>query len=667
MKNFRLLLAVSSLLALVCSFTACSTDIADNYPTISVSVEPGTTTDASATFTIKAEGADDIYYWVYATPAEGEKAYELLIEKGTYLDASVDTPFEQEITATDLKANTEYNVHVYAKNFAHNAYATPIKVTTGTPVAPAPAPVIQSVIVEEAEITDNSALAFATVEGAQSAAYLVVPKYTADVTADKVFANGVAITGSLATEVAFTIDGLNPSTDYELYVAANNYGVLALSEPVAFTTLSAQLPVVELYFDELMDTKDLADLKGLPGILVQVRNSSTGAMASFFMVDYSSAEYPGYLASGDYPALSGSFDAGTCPEVSCLLADPSYTNFSDGTTKYFVVGDVAESEDGVPYNVNIVTAMPESDENLVSFNLPVVDAEGNEYVLQGEYFGPLGYTSDIAAYPFNLKQWGFTNYTATVSGNTVRLKSTSLNGDFEMILQTENGQWVDTAFVAGEGGNLTGGFTSFLEGAPETFVFTSGRILFSKAEGENAYTLNVSSKGLDGTSGIDWLMQGETGAYLINAPEEGYAITVTVETAAEALSIDGKRWQLPADIAELFTEKSTAVVVADFGVSVAGQLAIAVDYESVYGSQAAGIWAPMVMVAYEVVATDATSGNIVVSSVDHYGDVKQVNAPYSNLTADSVTIDFTNILGMPGTGPCTLYTGEVNLSGGGVM
>ena len=655
MKKFRLLLAVSSLLALVCSFTACSTDIADNYPTISVSVEPGTTTDASATFTIKAEGADDIYYWVYATPAEGEKAYELLIEKGTYLDASVDTPFEQEITATDLKANTEYNVHVYAKNFAHNAYATPIKVTTGTPVAPAPAPVIQSVIVEEAEITDNSALAFATVEGAQSAAYLVVPKYTAGVTADKVFANGVAITGSLATEVAFTIDGLNPSTDYELYVAANNYGVLALSEPVAFTTLSTQLPVVELYFDELMDTKDLADLVGLPGILVQVRNSSTGAMANFFMVDYSSAEYPGYLASGDYPALSGSFDADTCPEVSCLLADPSYTNFSDGTTDYFVVGDVAESEDGVPYNVNIVTAMPESDENLVSFNLPVVDAEGKEYVLLGEYYGPLGYTTGIAAYPFNLKQWGFTNYTATVSGNTVRLKSTSLNGDFEMILATENGNWVGEGFSAGQGGNLTGGFTSFLEGAPETFVFTSGRISFDKGAGENEYVLNVSSRA------GDWIMQGQSGAYLIEAPEEGYAITVTVETAAEALSIDGKRWALPASFA-LATVGKEATCFVDMGVSAAGKFFVGADLESVYGPEAAG-YAQTVIVPmdYTVEATDATSGNIKVTTVDHFGDAVNVTLPYSNLTAESVTIDFTNMLGGYGVTACdcTLFTKEI--------
>ena len=655
MKKFRLLLAMSSLLALVCSFTACSTDIDDNYPTITVSVEAGTTTDSSATFTIKANGADDMYYWVYATPAEGAEDYELLIEKGTYLDASVDTPFEQEITVTGLKATTEYNVHVYAKNFAHNAYANPIKFTTGVTPLPAPAPVIKKVLVEEEEVAETSFLAYVTVEGAQSAAYLVVPKYTADITAEKVFANGVAITEKLDGEVAVTVEDLNPGTDYEFYVAANNYDVLALSEPVAVTTLVPQTPVVELYFDELMKTQDLADLVGLPGILVQVRNSATGAMASLFMVDYSSAEYPGYLAAGDYPALSGSFDAGTCPEVSCLLADPSYTSFFDGENTYFVVGDVAESDEGIPYCLNVLTAMPESDENLLSFNLPVVDAVGNEYVLQGEYYGPMGYTSGIVAYPFDLKQWGFTNFTATVSGNTVKLKSTSINGDFEMILATEDGNWVGPAFSAGEGGNLTGGFTSFLEGAPETFVFTSGRISFDKGEGENNYVLNVS------TRAGDWVMQGETGAYLINAPEEGYAITVTVEAAAEALSIDGKRWQLPMSFS-LATLGQEVPCFVDMGVYAPGKLFVAADLEAAFGPDAAGyaqaVIAPM---DYTVEATDATSGVITVTTVDHFGDAVSVTLPYSNLTSEGVTIDFTNMLGNYGIAACecSLFTKEI--------
>lgn len=149
-----------------------------------------------------------------------------------------------------------------------------------------------------------------------------------------------------------------------------------------------------------------------------------------------------------------------------------------------------------------------------------------------------------------------------------------------------------------------------------------------------------------------------TGVVTVNGAELG---------SAAALSIDGKRWQLPADIAAEITGVATAVVVADLGVTTPGMLYIAVDYESVYGAQAAGMWAPMVQAAYTIEATDATSGNIVLATTDHFGDTVKTNVPYSNLTEESVTIDCTNMIGMPGNGPCTIYTGEVNLSGGGVM
>ena len=149
-----------------------------------------------------------------------------------------------------------------------------------------------------------------------------------------------------------------------------------------------------------------------------------------------------------------------------------------------------------------------------------------------------------------------------------------------------------------------------------------------------------------------------TGVVTVNGAELG---------SAAALSIDGKRWQLPADIAAEITGVATAVVVADLGVTTPGALYVAVDYESVYGPEAAGMWATMVQATYTVEATDATSGNIVLTTTDHFGDTVKTNIPYSNLTEDSVTIDFTNMLGMPGNGPCTIYTGEVNLNGGGVM
>jgi hypothetical protein len=148
--------------------------------------------------------------------------------------------------------------------------------------------------------------------------------------------------------------------------------------------------------------------------------------------------------------------------------------------------------------------------------------------------------------------------------------------------------------------------------------------------------------------------------------EVGTTVVMKGESSAPALSVDGKRWQLPADIGAMVAGVPTAVLVADLGVSAPGQLMVIADYESIYGSQAAGMWAPMLAVAYTVEPTDATSGNVVLMQTDMFGDVNKTNLPYSNLTADSVVIDFTGMLGMPGSGPCTLYTGEVNLNGGGV-
>lgn len=662
MKKFRLLLVMSSLLALVCSFTACSTDLADNYPTISVEVTPGETTASSIAFTIKAQGADDIYYWVVKTAAEGEEDNpELNIKKGTYLDASMDTPFEQLVEKTDLAEKTEYNVYVYAKNFSHDAYATPIKLTTGEAVVIA-TPTVK-VVLDPASATETSFDAFVTTENAQKASWLVLPKYTAGVNAAKVFAEGTAITEKLNEgEVAVTVEGLEPGTDYDFYVAVDNEGVQVLSEVASVSTVEPSTPVITVAFSELADSKSLVDTASLPGMYVMVANPETNDMALLFMYDLTNyPDYAGYLSSGDYPALTGSLDAGQLPQASCLLADPSYTNFTVGGVEYHPVGDLGEDKDGNVYGLNILTAMPEQDQNQILFNVPVVDAAGNEYILQGQYTGPLGYTTSIKSYPMNLEEWGFTKFKATVEGNVVTLKSTSVNGDFVMVLNTKDGNWLDPAFVAGEGGNLTGGFTSYLEGAPENFVFTQGRISFAKAEGENAYLLNISARA------GEWLMQSETSAYSITVPEDGY-YNITVELpAAEALSVDGKRWQLPSDIAEMLANSPTAVVVADLGVSTPGQLYVAVDYESIYGEQAAGMWAPMVAVNYSVEATDATSGKILVQSSNMYGEVSTVEVPYSNLTADSVTIDFTNLLGMPGNGPCRLYTGEVNLQGGGVM
>lgn len=535
MKKFRLLLMMSSLLALVCSFTACSTDIAERYPTISVEVTTGAVTANSVTFTVTAEGADEIYYWVAKASepvvAEGEVAPDtkLLIEKGTYLDAQTDLPFSQEVVETGLAPTTEYKIYVYAENFAHHAYATPASATT-TEVVAVVVPTVE-VVISEASVAAREFTASVTTTNAQKGAWMVVPKYTEGVTAAKVFAEGTAMTtAELNDAIDIVVSALEPLTEYDFYVAVENDGIQVLSDVATATTTA---PVVELYFgeDALMQSIDLNDIIGVPGVFVSLMDGNTGAAANLFMYDLSSyPENPGYMMGGDYPALSGSFDNGQLPEQSCLLADPGYTMFADLVTgeEYTVLGDMGTDSFGSVYGVNLLTVMPDADNNMLTFNVPALDSKGEFVVIQGQYTGPLGYQVTPTTYPMNLEVWNFTNFTLKQNGDVVTLKSTSINGDFVMVLNTNGGVFDNSQgayFEAGEGGNMTGGYYSYVEG-PEEFLFVSGRIAFEKVDDAGNYILHVSrSRAQMEVPG--WILVGESGAYEVEAPEEGYRITIT--------------------------------------------------------------------------------------------------------------------------------------------
>ena len=649
MKKFRLLLMMSSLLALVCSFTACNTDIADDYPSVSISLTAGEVTSSSVSFTIKATGADDIYYWVLTAEKNAETT-ELDLDAASYLDAQTDLDFEQVVTKSSLKASTEYYVYAYATNFAHKAYSNSVTMTTTAATVAAPLATVTVIKVDEDELTDTSFLMWVGTTNAAKASWLVVPKYTEGVTAAQVLSEGVALAAAQLNkpEVAVTVEDLTPDTEYDFYLAAENVeGKQVISDVVAVTTAPKVIPVVEVEFSELMSTTDLSTVVGIPGIWTMVMNPTTGDGATLFAYNLD-GEYPGYLANGEYPLLSGSFDNGALPNATCLLADPGYTSFSVGGVDYYPIGDLGADDEGNVYGIIVTTAMPESDENYIEFNIPAEDLSGNQIIIRGSYYGPLGYVASINTYPFDLDTWKFTSFEATVDGNNVSLKSNSLNGEFVMNLATENGA-IEGTYVVGD--NLSGGFTSFLEGAPEFYEMVSGRIALIKGDAEGQYTLAVS------TRGDEWIMVGESGAYKIDAKD--YDITIT--TAAPVLSVNAKRWALPTSFA-LATVGQEATCFVDMGVSVAGKLFVGADLESVYGPDAAGyaqaIIAPM---DYTVEALDATSGNINIAAVDHFGDVVNIALPYSNLTAESVTIDFTNMLGSAGitTCDCTLFTKEI--------
>ena len=59
----------------------------------------------------------------------------------------------------------------------------------------------------------------------------------------------------------------------------------------------------------------------------------------------------------------------------------------------------------------------------------------------------------------------------------------------------------------------------------------------------------------------------------------------------------------------------------------------------------------------------ATSGTVSIVALDHSGDATVVDLPYTNLTAESVTVDFTNMLGNVGITvcECSLFTKNVTI------
>lgn len=137
--------------------------------------------------------------------------------------------------------------------------------------------------------------------------------------------------------------------------------------------------------------------------------------------------------------------------------------------------------------------------------------------------------------------------------------------------------------------------------------------------------------------------------------------TVLGGGAAVELSIDGKRWALPSSFGELLAGVPTAVFFVDMGVTMPGKLIVALDLESVYGPDAAGVAQaqPGMVLDYTVVPTDATSGKVVIAQANNAGDVTNIELPYSALTENSVKVDFAAMGFGISVCDCTLFTKNV--------
>ena len=106
------------------------------------------------------------------------------------------------------------------------------------------------------------------------------------------------------------------------------------------------------------------------------------------------------------------------------------------------------------------------------------------------------------------------------------------------------------------------------------------------------------------------------------------------ETPAE-LTVEGKQW------AFVWEAMGGLTCRVDVGVSEAGAFRLGYDMEAMYGPEAAGMWMAYIEGAYEIEATDATSGKIWLMGADYVtGELtRNMYIEYSDLTETTCTFN----------------------------
>ena len=386
---------------------------------------------------------------------------------------------------------------------------------------------------EAEEVYEDAFMAFATTTDAEKAAWLVVNHGTEGVTADSVLANGTEIPADQLNgeePAMILVEDLEPATEYDLYVAVQNKGKKVLSEPLHVTTAEAapQYPVVELYFTECANALDLSQA-GAPGHMFTLNNADYTAMMNIMIVDRSNAENYSYISTNFYPSVTcanGEMGMPVWPTGSGVVCNPAYSSASiydaatDSAKNYYFVGDQGED-----YGVDVITLMPDTDNNMFTFNLLAttsIDDNGNPngelVVVQGSFTGPLGYPVAPAAIDFDLQEWGYTSFEATKEGNVVRLRKSSPQGDFVINLTTTGETMANAEGVlyTVEDENLSGYYFDPLDEVD--YNFSAGGFILTTTDTPGTYTLEVGER-------RGWSFQG--GNKVFNVEPKSYTVTIT--------------------------------------------------------------------------------------------------------------------------------------------
>jgi hypothetical protein len=293
------------------------------------------------------------------------------------------------------------------------------------------------------------------------------------------------------------VTGLEAETAYDFYVAVENKGKMALSQVVSVTTGKAAPAFSKTitFSPTMCEGMSLVDAGVGVGHYLTFVDEAGNMMQILVQDGTNDAMSYKYLPGQFYPAVTAAF-GDSASAGSAVICDPGYSNLcvidptTEEETTYALVGDK-----GADYGVDIITKMPEEDNNMITFNLVGVDEAGNEVLIVGEYIGSFNYPTAAAAIDFNLTEWGFTSFKATTNGNKVTLLSNGVSGDFKIIIDTTNYQGQVTSeegnlYVVGD--NLEGYYFDPLDFAD--YNFTEGGFVLLPGEKEGEYIIEVGER-----------------------------------------------------------------------------------------------------------------------------------------------------------------------------
>lgn len=249
-KKIGRIFFMASASSLVLPLASCEDDKKPETNVATVSIEQGTSTETSLTFTLSSSDADAVCY-TWAKTGEAAPDAEQIFKQGEVALANE----TKEYTVRDLEANVSYDIYAVARN--SEGYSQIAKTTMKTAAPPA------SVSVQLGQkITSSSAEFTVIATNAKKAAWICVPADNEVPGAEKILAEGQEV--EVGKTVSCKATGLDAGKQYVIVAAASALeGTdIVVSKEVKFITTSAQAPKVgDFYYSDGTWSTELDETK----------------------------------------------------------------------------------------------------------------------------------------------------------------------------------------------------------------------------------------------------------------------------------------------------------------------------------------------------------------------------------------------------------------------